>query len=399
MKYKIILFQKYLRSHILNFRKNLKEFEFVLIFPEESTKKLYQRITTFENETARKKTNFILLIRRILGIPNARLKFFKNGDLIFTYGCLLFTNKPYCVYIENGISIYKYDPVIAKNPLAKFIISFLISRKQCRKLIFMSETAQKSFLSSVNYSPKTIEIIKSKSAQCYPLVSAKKEQLAKIFNGNLRLLFAGTFYMKGGIEVVNAFEKLQKNYPEITLTIITQLGALKKDDLERIGEINGIKLLNAAFNAQQMQEIFSHHDIFVLPTYRDSFGMIMIEVLAYGMPIISTDQYATPEMVIDGYNGFLYFNHPLKDYDENNFKIIGKYYQPKDFYAELFRLQKEGKMQPIEDFLYDSMEKFMLNPKLLEKFSRNSLELYNKKFHYNLIPDRIESSFLEAVEK
>ena len=124
MKYKIILFQKYLRSHILNFRKNLKEFEFVLIFPEESTKKLYQRITTFENETARKKTNFILLIRRILGIPNARLKFFKNGDLIFTYGCLLFTNKPYCVYIENGISIYKYDPVIAKNPLAKFIFNY-----------------------------------------------------------------------------------------------------------------------------------------------------------------------------------------------------------------------------------------------------------------------------------
>lgn len=399
MKYKIILFQKYLRSHILNFRKNLKRFEFFLIFKEESTKKLYQRITTFENETNRKKTGIVSWIRRIAGIPNFRLKFFKDGDLLFTYGCLLLTNKPYCVYIENGISIYKYDSVIAKNPVAKAIASFLIKRKQCKKLIFMSKTAQQSFLFSVRYSKKTIAAIKSKSAQCYPLILRRNEPLSKKFSGKIKLLFAGTFYMKGGIEVVNAFEKLKKKYPNISLTIITQIQAIDKKDLERIKNMEGMDIFNAQFNIDQMNEFYRTHDIFVLPSYRDSFGMILVEVMSLGMPIVATDQYATSEMIINNYNGFLYPDHPLKDYDPETFKIFGKYYQPKDFYTELFKLQREGKMKPIESFLYDSIEKFVLDPELLEKFSQNSLDLYNKKFHYDLISDRIESIFLEAIEK
>jgi len=399
MKHEVILFQKYLRSHILNFGKNLKNFEFFLEFEEESTKKLYQRITTFENETNRKKTGTVSWMRRIFGIPNARMKFTKNGDLFFTYGCLLFTDKPYCVYIENGISLYKYDPIIAKNPVARMIVSFLIRRKQCKKLIFMSEAAQKSFLSSVNYSQKTAEIIRNKSAQCYPLIMRKNEPRIKKFSGQIKLLFVGTFYMKGGIETVNALEKLRKKYSNLTLTIITQIQALKKSDLERIEKIEGIELLNAQFNIDQMNEFYQGHDIFVLPSYRDSFGMILAEVMSAGMPIIATDQYATSEMVIDGYNGFSYPNHPLKDYDENNFRIIGKYYQPKDFYCALFKLQEEGAMKPIEDFLSDSIEKFLTNPELLEKFSQNSLELYNEKFHYSLISDRVESIFLEAIKK
>jgi len=396
-KHKIILFQKYLRSHILNFGKNLKKFEFFLAFKEESTKKLYQRITTFENETNRKKTGFVSWIRRIVGIPNFRLKFFSNGELVFTYGCLLFTNKPYCVYIENGISIYKYDSVIAKNPIAKAITSFLIKRKQCKKLIFMSETAQKSFLSSVKYSKKTIAAIKSKSAQCYPLIMRKSDPSAKKFSGQIKLLFTGTFYMKGGIEVVNAFEKLKKKYPNFSLTIITQIQALAKKDLERIKNIEGIDIFNAKFNIDQMNEFYRTHDIFILPSYRDSFGMILVEVMSLGMPVIATDQYATSEMITNGYNGFLYPNHPLKDYDPETFKIFGKYYQPKDFYSKLFKLQKEGKMKTIESFLYDSAEKFIIDPELLGKFSNNSLEMYDKKFHYNLISNRIESIFKDAL--
>ena len=400
MKYEIILFQEYLRSHILGFGKKLKKSKFKLLTKEESTKKLYQRIPSFEKEIKRRKTNKILWIRRILGIPNVRVKFMKEGDLFFTYGCLLFTNKPYCVYLENGLSPYRYDLVISKNPIARMLTSFLIRRKQCKKLIFMSKTAQKSFLSSVKYSPKTIRAIKEKSEQCYPLMTTQDSQDPKKASGEkLRILFAGTFYIKGGIEVVNAFEQLKKTYPNLELTIITQEMTLKKEDLERIKSIDGISLFNAAFNAEQMNNFYREHDIFVIPTYRDSFGAILIEVLPFGMPIITTDQYATTEVAIDGYNGFVYPNHPLKDYDTETFQMFNKYFNPENFYAALFKFQEEGKMKPVESFIYKSIEKFIKKPELVEEFSKNSIELYKKKFHYDLISSRIESILLDAIEK
>lgn len=400
-KYQIILFQKYLRSHILNFGKKLEKCEFKLLTKEESTKNLYKRMPDFEREIKRKKTNKILWVRRILGIPNMRVKLMKEGDLMFTYGCLLFTNKPYCVYIENGLGLYRYDLGISRNPIARMFVSFLVKRKNCKKLIFMSKTAQKSFFSSVKYSKKTTEIIKKKSTQCYPMMTIQDpREPKKVTDGKkLKLLFAGTFYIKGGIEVINAFEKLKRKYPDLELTIITQELTLKKSHIDKIRSINGVTLHNAAFKPEQMNEFFQTHDVFLIPTYRDSFGAILIEVLPFGMPIITTDQYATTEMVTDEHNGFVYPGHPLKDYDTQTFRMLNKYINPSDFYADLFELQETGKMKPIEDFIYNSVEKFIQNPELVEKFSKNSIELYKKKFHYELISDRIESIFLEAIEK
>jgi glycosyltransferase involved in cell wall biosynthesis len=174
---------------------------------------------------------------------------------------------------------------------------------------------------------------------------------------------------------------------------------IKKEDIEYIRSLPRLNLLDAKLNEQQMINIYQSNDIFILPTFRDGFGLVLIEALAYGMPLIITDQYATAEMAIDEYNGFIYPNHPLKDYNPETYELLGKYYNPKDFYSDLFKFQKEGKMKPVESFIYNSMEKFILNPEILEKFSKNSIGLYNKKFHHQLISDKIESVFLEAIKK
>lgn len=40
-----------------------------------------------------------------------------------------------------------------------------------------------------------------------------------------------------------------------------------------------------------------HADVLLLPTYVESFGMVALEALSFGMAIIATDIYALPEMV------------------------------------------------------------------------------------------------------
>lgn len=393
--YKVVLFQPYLRKHILNFGKFLKDFKFVVRKPTSGN--FYKtQLPSYDKEINRIKTSRINRLRRLFGIPNIRFKFDPEADIFFTYGCLLLTNKPYCVYVENGVALYNYDTKIAANPLARFFVSWLIQKKNCIKVIFMSEAGQKSFFATVPYSPNTLAALEKKSLLLYPLIE-KKDIESKRFSGTLKLLFAGTFYIKGGVEIARAFAKLREKYNQVELTIITSLHTIKKEDIDWLQSIPGLNLLDATFGEKEMNEMYASHDIFLLPTYRDGFGLVLVEAISWGMPIICTDQYATTEVAVANYNAFVYPNHPMKDYNTETFELLGKYYNPRDFYSDLFRFQKEGLLKPVEEFLRSSIENFLMDQTLLERFSRNSLELYSKKFHQDLISHRIETVFTEAI--
>ncbi len=52
-------------------------------------------------------------------------------------------------------------------------------------------------------------------------------------------------------------------------------------------------------------KFFSDTDIFVFPTWSDSFGLVNLEAMAAGCPVISTKVGAIPEVVLDGVTGIL----------------------------------------------------------------------------------------------
>lgn len=397
--YEVVLFQPYLRRFFLNFGRNLKRFRFNHIAPPPKKGIGYHTLGTFEQEIQRTKVTKLARIRRIVGIPNVRLRLDKRGDLFFTYGSLVITLKPYCTYIETGLALYNYDLEIAKNPIARWIVMFLATRKQCKQLIFFSEAAKKSFFTTVSYPSSVRRRLESKSTIIYPIPIAKQESKPRQFTGQLRLLFPGTFYIKGGLEVAHAYERLRKVHKNVSLTIITAMHSLRTEDIDYMRSLPGLTLLDAKLNEQEMIEVYQSHDVFLLPTYRDGFGLVLIEALAYGMPVIITDQYATSEMAVDGYNGFIYPNHPLKDYDPETYRLLGKYNDIKALYTDLLQFQKDGALKPVEDFLVNSVEKYLKDPKLFEKHSKHSLELYAKKFDADMLSQKIEQVFLRAIEK
>ncbi len=397
----VILFQPFLRAHILNFSKAVKNFKFVVKSERFATTKNFYRksMSSPEEEFSRSKIGWKNKIRRLFGILNVRPNFSKRGDIFFTYGCLLLTNKPYCTYIENGAALFNYDPMILKNPLAQFWFSILIRIPQCKKLIFMSKTAKKSLLATGNFSQATKKIIEDKSVQIYPYVKAPENIAFKKYNGSIRLLFTGIYYVKGGRELVNSFEKTIQSYRNIFLTIVTPLHMLLPEDRERIESIAKITLLDATFDSEGMENLYRTHDIFMFPTFRDTFGMVLIEAISFGMPIIATDQYAVTEMAVPGYNAFVFQNHPLLDYNTETKEMYGRLYDAKALYSALFRAEQSGAMKPLEKFISESISAFIENPALLETFSKNSLKLYNTTFHQDIISEKVDGAFTESILK
>ena len=69
----------------------------------------------------------------------------------------------------------------------------------------------------------------------------------------------------------------------------------------------------------QLQEYYHNADVFVFPTLGEGFGLVVLEALSCGLPVICSQNAGGNDCIKDGYNGFVY--NPLNE-EELRYKII-----------------------------------------------------------------------------
>lgn len=121
-----------------------------------------------------------------------------------------------------------------------------------------------------------------------------------------KLLFVGRqntpsdFYRKGGDLVVAALEILRREYdPEITLS----MAGMDYWPLQGTPPL-GVRMLGSV-SPSQVSALYDSHDLFVMPSRMEPFGIVFAEALAHGIPCIARDAYAMPEIVTPGVSGAL----------------------------------------------------------------------------------------------
>lgn len=89
--------------------------------------------------------------------------------------------------------------------------------------------------------------------------------------------------------------------------------ALAREYLEKIKNFSGIKIHPLIPRQEFLKVALSKCDIFLMPTYKESYGFAIQEAIAFGKPVIATDIFAIPEIVIHNKSGFLIpiKNHPF----------------------------------------------------------------------------------------
>ena len=122
----------------------------------------------------------------------------------------------------------------------------------------------------------------------------------------LRLLFAGTATQRKGISYLMDAMKLIGQTPDIELHIV---GGVQGSGTAFWKNKECFTYHNAV-SQYEMFRLYQAYDALVLPTVFEGFGLVIVEAMAAGLPVITTSHSMGPEVIESEKNGWLI---PIRD--------------------------------------------------------------------------------------
>lgn len=224
--------------------------------------------------------------------------------------------------------------------------------------IFLSRCDIIIIFSPYIYDRLTIDNLAQKSF--YVGLPFEQKNIEKKIKNNAKLLFVGTIEeRKGLIYLIQSLgflpDELRKN---VELNIIgKEISTSYRKKLD-----NEIKKLNLEQNvffrgrvdAQMLEMYFKSSYLFVFPSLLEGFGMVMVEAMNYGLPVVAFDNSAMPYVIESGKNGIIVRNKDYKEMGKAIEKILTDY--------SLYEKLSNGAKKNAKNFLtYDAFDKNISN--------------------------------------
>ena len=128
----------------------------------------------------------------------------------------------------------------------------------------------------------------------------KKETIFESYNGPLRVLFVGSLTQRKGLAyLIEAVERM-RGTAELTL-VGREVGSGCRPLQRALTRFRWIPSLPRAMILQQMR----NHDVLVLPSLFEGFGLVLVEALSQGLPVIASEHTGAPDIIEHGREGFI----------------------------------------------------------------------------------------------
>ncbi|HAR19080.1 MAG TPA: hypothetical protein DCR46_00330 [Cytophagales bacterium] len=129
----------------------------------------------------------------------------------------------------------------------------------------------------------------------------------------LKLIYTGTFTKRKGVHLLlQAVQEL--NLPGLELTIIGPV----LDGQELFEKHKNLFTYYDFLHHDELVKHLQASDVYVFPSYLDSWAMTVVEAMGCGLPVIVTENTGAKSAVIDGENGFII---PINDLEALKSKI------------------------------------------------------------------------------
>lgn len=124
---------------------------------------------------------------------------------------------------------------------------------------------------------------------------------------NKRVIAVGSYSFNKGYDLLlQIWTKIEREFPDWELNIY---GKLTHDNLFAEAEKLNLKNVHFFAPAPDIQEKYLDSSIFVLPSRSEGFGMVIIEAMSCGLPVVSFDcPHGPGALISNGKDGFLVEN-------------------------------------------------------------------------------------------
>ena len=122
-------------------------------------------------------------------------------------------------------------------------------------------------------------------------------------------LFVGQIIYRKGIDILlEACLKLNQDN-KINYTVLL-IGCGPQEDLYKAfcskhNLHNNVKWIGLV-EYEQLNDYYRNADVFILPTWEDTWGVVVLEAMLFGKPVICSNGAGSSELVIDGENGYVF---------------------------------------------------------------------------------------------
>jgi len=170
------------------------------------------------------------------------------------------------------------------------------------------------------------------------------------YNKFPKFLHVGRLSFEKRIDIIlDAMALVIKNYPEATLTIIGKGPAMESLEAQslRLNLKNNVKF-KGFVKRDRLPEIYREHDVFVTASEMETQGIVLLEALASGLPVIGVNMLATPDVVHNNKTGFLVKKGDSKKMGKRMIQLIQK---PKLVREMGVNARKEAKKHDIRNVM------------------------------------------------
>lgn len=250
----------------------------------------------------------------------------------------LFNPKCRVMFIAHGIEVWRPISFIKK-----------IFLKRCDNIICVSEFTRTELMRWHNVNPGKCIVLNNAidPFMKLPVDLDKPAALMKRYGLTHKndILFtltrlASTEQYKGYDQVIQSVAKLKTKFPQIKYVIAGQSDEEEKQRINNLisqHKAEGLVILAGFINEDELTDHFLMADLFILPSKKEGFGIVLIEALACGLPVICGNSDGSVDAVKHGQLGTAI--NP-DNAEELELAII-KHLENRTSLAERARLQQE----------------------------------------------------------
>ncbi|MCK4351991.1 glycosyltransferase family 4 protein [candidate division WOR-3 bacterium] len=235
------------------------------------------------------------------------------------------------IIIENPVIVH-INPSLDRKAIWRDSVYLIISKILGRRIVLQIHGGRVHYLNSLNQfliknifniADKVIILSSIQRKGLIKFISRNKielvpnpvdtnlyidKRLSKTDANGLRVVFVSRFIReKGGFEVIRAIPMIIKSVPNVTF-IFAGSGEVE-NEMEKLCEdldIQKCVKFVGYITGERLIKLYTESDIFVLPTYcKEGFPNVILEAMAAGLPIITTNKGAIPEVIENYKNGFI----------------------------------------------------------------------------------------------